>query len=281
MAFPPGGTTDWGGAVPFGNGTFEAFYTYNGGGPKYLGVYFTASALENTPTAPSDGTYDVFDADGNVAWACCGHEIKPPLPAAAKAQTAFEHIVLNYNPVGHPPPGVYMGHEHIDFHFYTITDAERLAIEGAAEASEMCMDTSTVDASFPPAPAPMTCSQVARVAEHLAPDQLPPGHINVGAVEPGMGNHYIDSTAPEFNGETFTHTFIYGSNEGDLIFMEPMITMAWLDELTSTTCFDISMPEAFPEAGDYPTEYCMRYRPNDDAYAVYYRSFASFDASAY
>lgn len=279
LAFPPGGITDWGDPVGFGDGTVRAFYSHNGSGPMYLGVYFTAGALENTPTAASDGGYDILDGDGNVVWPCCGWEITPELPASALAQTAFEHVVLNYNPVGHPPPGVYEGHQHIDFHFYTITNEERWAIEGAADASQMCMDTSSVDPTFPPAPAPMTCEQVAEVAQHLPADQLPPGHINVGAVEPGMGNHYIDSTAPEFNGDMFTHTFIYGSDQGNLIFMEPMITVAWLQQIGGVECYDISMPQAFPEAGEYPTQYCMRYDPADDAYAVYYRAFASFPAS--
>ncbi len=45
-----------------------------------------------------------------------------------------------------------------------------------------------------------------------------------------MGNHLLDSTAPEQQNppKTFTHTFIYGANGGSIIFLEPMITRASL-----------------------------------------------------
>lgn len=126
----------------------------------------------------------------------------------------------------------------------------------------------------------MTCDQVADVAEDVPTDQQATNHINVGAVEPAMGNHLIDITSPEFSGEDFTHTFIYGSNEGELIFMEPMITNDYLLDVTSNECHDISMPKAFPEAGDYPTRYCMRYLPSTDEYVVYYKDFRAFPASS-
>jgi len=277
--WPPSGTTEWGETETLGDGTVATFYTSTGSGPKYLGVILTADAFDDLPTEASDGTYDVTDSDGTVVWHCCGHEVKPELPSSALTDTRFEHVVLNYNPVGHPPPGVYLGFEHIDYHFYMISDAERLDIEGVTDAADMCPDTSALDPAWAAAPAPMTCDQVLDVAADLPSDQLASGHLNVGAVEPGMGNHYIDITSPEFAGEDFTHTFIYGSNAGELIFMEPMITMDYLADVRGPDCNSISMPSAFPEAGSYPTTYCMRYLPSDDAYAVYYRDFKSFPAS--
>ena len=126
----------------------------------------------------------------------------------------------------------------------------------------------------------MTCEQVATVAAHLPADQLPPGYSNVGAVEPAMGNHYIDPASPEFNGDEFTQTFIYGSNAGDLIFLEPMLSLARLREISGVECFAIPMPQAFPEAGRYPTQYCMAYLAKEDAYEVYFQSFVDFPRSA-
>src|SRR3954447_5500734 len=35
-----------------------------------------------------------------------------------------------------------------------------------------------------------------------------------------MGNHLADPTGPEFNGERFTHTFIYGSWDDEVTFYE-------------------------------------------------------------
>lgn len=51
----------------------------------------------------------------------------------------------------------------------------------------------------------------------------------------------------------FTHTFIYGSDQGSLIFMKPMIAVAWLHQIDGVECYDISMPQAFPDVGEYPT----------------------------
>jgi hypothetical protein len=50
----------------------------------------------------------------------------------------------------------------------------------------------------------------------------------VPAMAANMGNHLIDFTAPEFNGEPFTHTYIWGAYGGSLIFFEPMVTTDFL-----------------------------------------------------
>jgi hypothetical protein len=39
------------------------------------------------------------------------------------------------------------------------------------------------------------------------------------------------------------------------------------------------MPERFPEAGRYPTEYAVRYHSDDDAYTVTLERFEPFEAS--
>lgn len=271
-------TTEWGATLDFADGTLRSFHTYDESGTLAIGVRVSAGALQNMPTEPSDGQHDVEDGDA-VILPCCGHELRLPMPARASAQTPFEHIVLNYNPLGHGPPDVY-DQPHIDFHFYMISDDERVGIAGSTDAAQICTDISTVNPMFPPVPVPMTCEQVALTAQDLPADQLPPNYVNVGAVEPAMGNHLVDPGAPEFGGELFTQTFVYGSHAGELVFMEPMITVARLLAITELECVDIEMPAAFPEAGRYPTQYCLDYDEAEDAYDVWLQEFEDFPASS-
>lgn len=273
----PADTIDLGDEVSFGDGTMRTFHIHDAAGTIAIGVRMSAGSLQNMPTEASDGQHDVLDGD-MVVLPCCGHEILLPIPSSIRDMTPIEHVVLNYNPNGHGPPDVY-DQGHIDFHFYTIANTDRLAIAGNTDAAQICTDISMVDPSFPPVPVPMTCEQVALTTEPLPADQVPTDYVSVGAVEPAMGNHLIDPTAPEFNGGAFEHTFIYGSHAGELIFVEPMVTVDRLLAADETECFDIKLPAAFPEAGLYPTQYCIGYDADEDAYELYVQAFESFPAS--
>ena len=148
-----------------------------------------------------------------------------PLHQKALDKTAFEHLVIDWNPHGHPPGGVFTV-PHFDFHFYTITNAARLAI--------------------PPYPLAMA-----------AFDNLPPaGYIPAGYnADPGgvpqMGKHWGDgNVAPG----TFSKTMVYGSYNGKVIFVEPMIT---LDVFQNAVPFSLAyaQPALFHEHTYYPTKY--------------------------
>lgn len=148
-----------------------------------------------------------------------------PLHQKALDVTPFEHLYVNWNPQGHPPGGVFTV-PHFDFHFYTITNAARAAIP-----------------IYPMAMA--------------AFDNLPPaGYMPLGyAGEPGgvpmMGKHWSDgSVAPG----SFTSTMIYGSYNGKVVFVEPMIT---LDVFQKAVPFSLAyaQPSKFAEHTYYPTKY--------------------------
>ena len=119
------------------------------------------------------------------------------IPSQA-SKTPFDHIVIGWRPDGHEPFQIY-GIPHFDFHFYMITSEERKLIT-SYEADSM---------KFKNAP-PV--------------EYLPPGYIYPGGGDAQMGAHWIDPASPEFNGETFRKTFIYGTLEGKVNFIEPMIT---------------------------------------------------------
>ena len=71
-----------------------------------------------------------------------------------------------------------------------------------------------------------------------------------------MGAHWVDITSPELNQQdpkTFTQTFIYGSYDGKVIFMEPMITKIYLDTVNNFER-NIPQPAKFKTTGYYPTK---------------------------
>lgn len=271
--FPPAENTEWGEPEAFGDGEIRTFITLDSSGtPELVGIYFTEGMLASLPEAPSDGAWDVVDADGNVVIPCCGHEVVLDFPQAAEA-TPFDHFVLNWNPMGHMPPGIY-DTPHFDLHFYLISNDERTAI-APATADTMCYVPNAPD-SEETHPVPVSCETFEEAMLPLPETQMPPGFFAGGAVEPAMGNHLADLGAPEFQGEPFTHTWIYGSYAGRLTFFEPMIATSFLEERLEETCSPIVLPDEMHEAGYYPSAYCMRYLADEAAYVVTLESFVEF-----
>lgn len=259
QAYPPQNLTDWGPAKAVGNGTAQTFYVETRSGkPVAIGFELSSGALDNLPTAYSDG---MWEYKGHT---CCGHETVLDFPASALQNTAFEWFGLNWNPQGHIPPGIY-DVPHFDMHFYTMPYQDRFAIEPG-----LC-------AAAPPGTL-ISCDSFYTGLEPLPADMEPGGgFVNVGAVEAGMGAHMIDLTGPEWNGETFTHTYIWGVYDGEITFQEPMITRDYLLQKHEEVCTPYAAPQAMPEAGYYPTEYCIRYDERRDSHQISLESFEYFE----
>ncbi len=271
--FPPPESTEWGKMVSMGNGAAQTFVTLDSSGkPEIVGIYFSAGALSGLPEAPSDGHWDVLDAAGSVVIPCCGVEYVLEFPHSINT-TALKFLVVNWNLYGHPPAHVY-DVPHFDFHFYSISNEERMTAT-AATAETMCSIPNPPDVGGEH-PVLVACDTLARLTMPLPEDQLPPGYISVGEVAPGMGDHLINPQASEMAGMPFTYTWIYGASEGRLIFYEPMITLAYLEEKHEEDCTQIAMPQAQPEPGYYPSQYCIRYFSDQDAYAVTLESFVEY-----
>lgn len=141
--------------------------------------------------------------------------------------TPFQHALLDWNPNGHEPAGVYTL-PHFDFHFYMTSDAERKTIPPFDVNSAGFLN-------FP------------------AQGYLPEIYAPVPGGVPQMGTHWIDVTSPEINGGTFTQTFLYGSYNGNVTFYEPMITKSFLDGHPSYQR-NFPVPTKFKQAGYYPTK---------------------------
>jgi hypothetical protein len=147
----------------------------------------------------------------------------------AKALTPFDHIVVNWNVHGHEPDHVF-DVAHFDFHFYKISLADQLAIPPYEIAP------ANFDANPPT-------------------DYMPPLYLHTPGGVPQMGAHWVDLLAPELNGGAFTHTFIYGSYDGNVNFLEPMVTLATI-ESGNTIHQDFRQPQKFSPTGKfYPSRY--------------------------
>jgi hypothetical protein len=165
-----------------------------------------------------------------------------PLHQKAQAVTPFDHIGFNYMSHGHFPPGVF-DVPHFDVHFYMQTVEERLAIPAPGPASlPMFM-------LFPPA------------------GYMPASYTPAGP-EGQMGLHW-GPPPPTFL--PFTRVMIYGSYNGALTFIEPMVTITHLQGAGSTNPYQ--QPARFAEAGNYPTVFNVY---QDDKTGNHYVTLTNF-----
>jgi hypothetical protein len=157
-------------------------------------------------------------------------EFLVPLPAVQCDPLLFDHLTFHWNPYGHDPQGIY-SLPHFDFHFYIISLAERLAIS----------DTNP-SILYPPA------------GEFLPVNYYGP----IGPIS-AMGSHWVDLQAPEFNGGTFTKTILYGTNDGQVIFQEPMATLDYLTGNPNLSeVIPIRQPAQYARSGYYPMKYKIK-----------------------
>lgn len=222
-----------------GNGVAYSWAKLDGAGkPLALGVTLTESALTGLPD-PAPGMKEMPE-----------YTLALPKEAAA---TPFDHIGLNWNSKGHDPTGIY-DVPHFDFHFYTLSREERRQITAIGPDLAKCDRQ-------PPA------------------GYLPAGYILApGSQVPQMGAHWVDPASPEFHGERFTRTLLYGSYDGRIAFIEPMITKAFLETHPEETR-SIKLPTAYSKGGYYPTSYTVKYDPARREYTVALGAMRSRPAS--
>ncbi|GGX89352.1 hypothetical protein GCM10007160_15900 [Litchfieldella qijiaojingensis] len=223
--------------VAVGNGLARVVVTQDTGGiPTSIAVALTGGALEGLPAPQPD----------QEAWLYL-----LPLPEGV-SPTGYDHVLLDWNPAGHIPDGVYSV-PHFDMHFYLINDAERQAITFLGPDREQRL-------------APPNDSLVP--AGYVVPPET--------AVE-RMGVHGVDPAGPEFQGQPFTHTFIYGYHAGQLIFLEPMVTLDFLRSRPDTT-MPVKTPALYSLSGYYPTQYRVGFDPVHDEYRIELLGLRHFNA---
>lgn len=214
----------YGPSARMGNGFIRTFVQLDGSVPLEVGVAISRDALEALPGPHDSG----------------GIEIGPHLFAFVTVldlpepnPTPYRKVVVDWNPGGHEPPGIY-DTPHFDFHFNMISEAERLAI-------------TPDDPDFD-----------AKAERHPSEAYMPEGFMAIPGGVPLMGTHWIDPNTPELNGQPFTQTLIYGSWDGRLIFVEPMMTRAYLEGRPDFEA-SLPLPRAVQEPGYHPSSYAIRW----------------------
>lgn len=205
----------YGPTVTMGNGTAKTWFMPDAqGNPTSIGFTLSKGAYDNLPTTLPETSYMLA------------------LPDEATSKTPYKHVMINWNPQGHEPGGIYTV-PHFDFHFYMQPMNEVMAIP---------VYTAATAARFDKVPASV---------------YLPTDFAKGPGGVPMMGAHWSDITSPEFKGSPFTETFVYGSYDGRVTFWEQMVAMSYLKTNPS---FDkaIKLPAQYETPGYYPTRYSIR-----------------------
>ncbi|HEV2219550.1 MAG TPA: DUF5602 domain-containing protein, partial [Casimicrobiaceae bacterium] len=216
-------------AVRIGHGTAHTVVRSDATGKAAsIGVVFTPGVLDGLPKAAK-----VRDPDFPYAL---------PMPAKGP-KTVVDHVVIDWESAGHPPPHVY-DVPHFDFHFYLVS-----------RAAQMKVDFKDENASGDPSQQPPS-------------ELMPTGYmLPPGTAVPQMGVHAIDPASPEFHGKPFTATFIYGYYDKQQTFVEPMVTLAYLKSKPSFSA-PLARPGSYTKPGAYPSAYRVRYDPARKVYEV-------------
>jgi hypothetical protein len=253
-----GNATAHGGAVEgapenLGDGSVHAYVKYDRGRGRLsaIGVHLDGAALENLNDVPPEWPFP--GVPEGVPYSEAYHLDLP------RGNTGhFSYVGLDWNPAGHEPPGLYT-HPHFDVHFYMPSEAEIAAIPPGEAAYDI-------------------------------PDELMPaatGYAPGRGVVPGMGEHLLSPiSAPQDPGKDGWSVFIWGAydmdgdDEGRMIFMEPMVTVKYLQRLANAyPTIDevrrpIPMPERFYDGGWYPTQFVVAYDGED--FTISLESFDHF-----
>jgi hypothetical protein len=224
-----GQSTYAGTPVALGQGEAHTFVrTGPGGELDSIGVVLTAAALEGLPRA-TPGGHVLFS-------------YHLPMPETGP-RTVIDHVTLDWEALGHPPEGVY-DVPHFDFHFYLV---------GRGEVAKVHFDSP--DDSASPAQQPPA-------------ELVPAGYVlPPGTAVPKMGVHAINPAAAEFQQKPFEATFIYGYYDKQLTFIEPMVTLAYLQSKPDFSA-PVPRPASYTRAGSYPSTYRVAYDAGRQVYEI-------------
>lgn len=216
-------------AVRIGNGQAHTVVRADSSGkPVSIGIVMTEAALNGLPAPDSDGHTDF------------PYLLSMP---SKGPQTVVNHVVINWESTGHPPPKVY-DVPHFDFHFYLVNQAEQAHV----------MFKSPNDSGDP--------------SQQPPGELLPVGYIvPPGTAVPEMGVHAVNPGAPEFHGQPFTATFIYGYHDKKLTFLEPMASVSFLKSQPNFSS-PIPRPANYSKNGSYPSGYSVKYDAASKTYEV-------------
>ena len=191
-----------------------------------------------------DGSDQVGIAISNSLVKALGdHEMRSfivPLPRA-EAIRPFNHVVIDWNPHGHVPPHIY-DVPHFDIHFYFIPESLRQSITCQGDDAATCM-------------------------KQPAPEMIPPFYQPTPMGDPKMGWHWFDPRSPEFNGQPFTVSLIYGFYNGVINFLEPMVTREFLLSKASYKA-PTFIPAFYANSRIFPRSYSISYSAREKMHYI-------------
>lgn len=235
MRNAPSGKIFKGQMTAMGDGKVRSWIMIDAAGkPQELGIEMTLSAIDGL--SPDDH-----------------QEFVLPLHKRAKDLTPFDHIGINWNPMGHPPQDIFTV-PHFDFHFYMMPLDARMAIPEWSE------DTDAQFSNYPP--------------EGYMPAGYftPPG---MGTSEAQMGKHWIPVNLGDFL--PFSKIMIFGSYDGTFNFIEPMVTRDYLlTGLNFSGTFP--MPMHVSVSGYYPARYNISHNTQNANISITLSDFTFMDA---
>jgi hypothetical protein len=230
---PSNSGTFFGPSQPMGDGTIKTFVTVDEAGtPTEVGLRVSKSALDGLPQDTGPGQTLMLDFPDQAA------------------DTAFDHVMLNWNAHGHEPEPLF-GKPHFDFHFDMV-------------------DMATIEGIKPDDPDYATKADHLPDAKYLPQDYvLPPGPPPAAQAVPGMGVHLVDGSDSSLVPGTydFQQIVINGAWDGRYTFIEPMITRDWL--LTQPNLEEpLKQPEAYQKSAYYPTTYTVSIDEQSQDYVI-------------
>lgn len=228
-----------GSPLSMGSGQARSFVTLDASGnPTAIGLKFGAGLLNNLPAAASTQGRSAAHSDGTTHLETPVSSLTLPLPSQF-GKTPVQAISMDWEPGGHPPAGIY-NTPHFDLHFYLNSAQERAAITPGSNSGT---------------PAP-------------APGVLPAQYVSTVDTVPGQGVHWVDPTGPEFNPpKLFSQAYIYGVDKGQLAFIEPMVSKAFLDSKQPFSAA-IKQPGVFQKSGYYPSSYSVKFDAAKAEYTI-------------
>ena len=216
-------------AVRIGHGTAHTVVRTDANGKlETIGVIFTPGMLDGLPKAAKD-------ADSDFPYLL-------PMPTNGP-RTVVDHVVINWESAGHPPPHVYDA-PHFDFHFYLVSEADQknVAFKDAKDSGDP--------------------------SQQPAAGLLPAGYmVPPGTAVSRMGVHAVNPSASEFHGRPFTAAFIYGYYNKQQTFLEPMASLTFLKSKPSFSA-PVTRPSSYTKPGAYPASYSVKYDAAHDRYEV-------------
>lgn len=243
----PGVHRQYGPPVTLGEGKARAYVVLDAKAeqrPVELGLAIDARAMEGSLPSPD--------------------MLMIPISMPAQAPAPYRFALLDWNPLGHPPAGVF-DVPHFDFHFYVVPESE-------------------VDAITPADPEFAAKANSLPTGDYLPPlyaVSKPPNLTPAAVAVPRMGVHWQDLLSPEYQRiigrpeayRPFTKTYVYVSWDGRITALEPMITREYLLQRTNETVA-IRQPAKYIDPGWYPSAYRIEYDEHAREYRVALVDFA-------